>query len=137
MPQSQSQKLIALMKDIRELASVTGALGWDKDAEALVADPSDLGAKPIPMNEWLKAFFVAKSIMDLKEALDAPVPGADPEGFGWLTWTQTGCRGLALELRKGGVYKWTQRDGSSKRTIQSDSLNDVAESARTVFSRVA
>jgi hypothetical protein len=136
MPQSQSQKLVGLMKDIRELASVTGALGWDKGAEDLVSDPTDLGAKPIPMNEWLKAFFVAKEICEQNPGLDVPAPGADPEGFVWLTWTQGGSRGLALELRKG-KYKWTQRDGDGKRTIESDSLNDVAESARTVFVRVA
>ena len=32
-------------------------------------------------------------------------------------------------------YKWMQRTESGERVIQSDSLNDVAESLRTTFAR--
>ncbi len=127
-----SQKIAALVKDVDQLASVTGALGWDRSGEELIVNPSDLGAKPIPRDQWARAVVVAGMIAEKLPYLDPPVPGADPEGFVWLTWTQGDKRGLALEIRRN-QYKWTQRSSESKRTIVSDSLDDVLASARTVF----
>lgn len=136
MPLSKSQQLEQLHNDIRELASATGALGWDRDPEELLSNPSDLGAKPIPINEWMRALLVAAQLTESSPQVALPVPGADPEGFVWLTWMHGHNRGIALELRKG-KYRWTQRSGETKRTIESDSLNDVAESMRAVFLREA
>ena len=134
MPLSKSQRLDQLHNDMRELASATGARGWDKDPDEILLNPSDLGAKPIPLNEWMRALLIAGQLSEASPQAGMPVPGADPEGFVWLTWTQGDCRGIALELRKG-KYRWTQRSGEAKQTIESDSLNDVAESMRTVFLR--
>jgi hypothetical protein len=128
---SLSQKIRGLSADVQKLASATGAIGWDREPEELIADPTDLGAKPIPKSEWMQALVIATELAQMNPLLDAPVPGADPDGFVWLTWAQ-GNRGLALEVRKG-AYKWTQRDSAGKKTITSDSLQDVAESMRTVF----
>jgi hypothetical protein len=121
--------MVAVAADMRTLASATASIGWDRDPSELIADPTDLGAKPIPKDAWQRAFVVALAMS--KIANIAPVPGADPEGFVWLTWTR-GSRGLALELRPG-KYKWTQRDGAGKRTVESDSLDDVGQALRSVI----
>lgn len=129
-----SEKMTALAKDVESLALATGGVGWDRDTEDTVANPSDLGGLPIPRDQWGRALLIAGELTRANPSLDPPVPGADPEGFVWLTWTQGDKRGLALELRRG-QFKWTQRDENGKKTITSDSLDDVAESMRTVFRR--
>jgi hypothetical protein len=134
MSTSVSKKFEQLKADIGEMSLATASLGWDQSAEALVADPTNLGAKPIPKAEWMRAFVIAVGLSRVAPYLDPPVPGADPEGFVWLTWTQDDCRGLALELHRG-FYKWTQRDGEQKRTHQSESLDDVGEAIQSVFRR--
>ncbi len=89
-------------------------------------------AKVIPITEYVKALTVAIILAKENPRLDMPIPGADPEGFLWLTYLDGPSRGLALELRPG-KYRWTQSNLGDKRTFESDSLDDVAEAMRAVF----
>lgn len=135
MGDARGAALAKLGLDFLELSRATGAFGWNRDDQELtLVDPSQL-AKPIPKDVWNRAFVITLGLhRDLPSHVPLPIPGADPEGFVWLTWKSPDeRRGLALELRDG-LFKWTHSAPHlEKKTIQSDSLNDVTEALRTVF----
>lgn len=110
-------------RELALLRGVTSQYGWCED------DPK---CKIIDTDRYVHALTVAIILAKCNPRLDLPVPGADPEGFLWLTYTDGPDRGLALELCPG-KYRWTQSNMGDKRTFESTSLNDVAEAMRTVF----
>lgn len=116
-------RIMPLARELGALATVTREHAW--------AD-GDQNCKVIGMSEYIKALTVAIILAKENPHLDLPIPGADPEGFVWLTYMDGATRGLALELRKD-KYRWTQNSMGDKRTFESESLNDVAEAVRTVF----
>lgn len=127
------RKIQQFAMDIAKLTRVTSAVGWDKDDSQIIFDPTDVGGRPIYRDKWVRALAVGIGLAKAFPWLDAPVPGADPKGFCWLSWYQGDNRGLALEVHDG-LYRWTQRDPiGGKKTIESDSLDDVAEAMRSVF----
>lgn len=129
-----SESMCGLAADIANLASVTGGFGWDRGPDSLFADPKDLGAKPIPKNDWLRAMDVAVMLGRANAYLPRPTPGADPEGFVWLTWSLAG-RKFALELRKD-AFVWSREDElGNVRRHTSSRLEDVGEALRTAIPR--
>lgn len=130
-----SESMCSLAADIANLAKVTGGFGWDRGEDALFANPSDLGAKPIPKNEWLEAMRVAIDLTRAAPHAGKPTPGADPEGFVWLTWEKSGTR-FALGITKGG-YKWERRDGLGIRSEVSPTIADAAAAMRAAFTKPA
>lgn len=130
-----SHKLRALAIEMGKLAEVTGCVGWDKDPDEIISNPTDLGAKPIPRNVWLRAFLVANPLAKLLPSLDAPIPGADPDGFVWLTWERGSLR-FALEVR-ANKYVWTRTNEMGPARFESARLEDVAEALRALFGHEA
>lgn len=115
----------SLAQELGALSEVAGQYGWCDD---------DRQAKAIGKREFIRALAVA--ILLAKEAPKAnwPVPGIHPAGTVWLSYVdEASQKGISLELRPTG-YRWTQNHMGSKRTFESDSLNDVCEAMRTVFS---
>lgn len=139
---SWDHKMIELSRIFREMAKATRLTGWasdvGKDESSLVgADltrPSDIAGRQIDAATWAKAFFTAMALAKVCPRLDVPEVGANPDGFVTLTWVDGGNRILDLQLRPDG-YRWCQQGPTDKRTIQSDSLQDVAESMRATFDR--
>ena len=113
----------SLARQLAALRQVTSQHAWCED---------DQNCKVIPISHYIKALGVAIVLAKENPRLPMPVPGADPKGFVWLTWTDGDSRGLALELHDR-KYRWTQSAMGDKRTFESDSLNDVAEAIRAVF----
>ena len=116
-----------LAQEMGALCQVTSQHAWCED------DPQ---CKVIPVSEYIKALTISVILMKENPRLDPPVPGADPEGFLWLTFLDGETRGLALELRPG-KYRWTQSAWGDKRTFESSSLNDVVEAMHAVFPQAA
>ena len=121
------------------LAGKTRVTGWASDIgdgeDRIGADltkPSDIAGKQIDQQTWTKAFFTAVALAKLRPSLERPVVGAHPDGFVTLTWLQGEHRMIDVQLRPEG-YRWAQKTPTGVTTIQSDSLEDVAESMRTVF----
>lgn len=114
-----------LAQELSVLSTVTSQYAWADD---------DQKCKIIPVSEYVKALTVAIVIAKEQPHLSPPVPGADPEGFLWLTYQQGDTRGLALEIRKD-CYRWTQSAYGDKRRFESTRLEDVVEAMRSVFLR--
>lgn len=131
-----------LLNDVRSLARATHFVGWASGvgdhAEAIgsLADPGKISGKQIRMDQWMRGFMAAMALSKESPYLDRPIPAAYPDGFVGFTWTQGDRRGLRLEIRDDG-YVWTQNDENGKRTVKTDSLQDVAEAMRAVFPRVS
>lgn len=125
------------------LAAATRVTGWATNvdqAEGTAIDPTitrpeDIAGKQINVDTWQRAFAVARSLAKLQPRLERPTMGAHPDGFPTATWVDGDRRVLDLQLRPEG-FRWCQQDEHGKRTIASDSLNDVAESMRTVFLKI-
>jgi hypothetical protein len=120
-------RVAPLAREMGSLAVVTRQHAWADD---------DQNCKIIPTSEYVKALTVAIILAKENPRLDMPTPGADPDGFVWLTYVDGPSRGLALELRPG-KYRWTQSNMGDKRTFESDSLDDVAAAMRAVFPQSA
>ncbi len=114
-------------RELGSLSTVTRQHAWADD---------DQNCKIIPTSDYIRALTVAIILARENPRLDMPIPGADPEGFIWLTYIDGPSRGMALELHPG-LYKWTQSNLGDKRTFQSTSLDDVAEAMRAVFPQAA
>lgn len=121
------------------LAGKTRTTGWATDVEkpgedrigADLIKPSDVAGRQINNGTWIKSFFTAMALAKLRPNLERPVVGAHPDGFVTLTW-QADNRMLDMQLRPEG-YRWSQQSEGGTTTIQSDSLEDVAESMRATF----
>ncbi len=116
-----------LAQEMGSLCQVTSQHAWAE---------GDQNCKVVPVSEYVKALTIAIILSKENPRLEMPIPGADPDGFVWLTYIDGETRGLALELRPG-KYRWTQSNMGDKRTFESNSLNDVAEAMRTVFPQAA
>ncbi len=112
-----------LARELASLSQVTMQHAWADD---------DQNCKTIGISEYVKALTVAIILAKEHPRLGLPIPGADPEGFLWLTYLDGPTRGLALELRPA-KYRWTQNALGDKRTFESAHLTDVAEAMRAVF----
>jgi hypothetical protein len=132
-----------LAEDIKVLSSVTKAIGWDKTGEDIVANPQDTGAKPIAPGEWQEAMKVALKLGVAVAGLPRPTPGADPEGFVWLTYEMGEHRRVAVQLRADRLV-WTMKDALGDRThekrfvssiieTRNAAIRDLAEALRVVF----
>ena len=130
------------------LVHATSALGWDRgdqpdDEDFAKLDPNDMGAKPIKFDDWLKAFLITSAIAKALPQLDRPTPGADANGFIWMTYRQLPDRIFALEIHKDGdsseaKYIWTQRIGTNDpHKFSSDSIDDIVHAMQSVFRRIA
>lgn len=120
-------RVAPLARELGALSTVTRQHAWADDKQ---------DCKIIPVTDYVKALTVAIILAKENPRLDMPTPGADPDGFLWLTYVDGESRGLALELRPG-KYRWTQSNLGDKRTFESDSLDDVAEAMRAVFPQAA
>ena len=127
-------------------AGRTRLAGWATDGERdpgadAIGDeltrPEDIKGRQINPDQWTRTFMIGYQLMQLVPRLDTPTVVFYPEGHTGLQWSEGEGRALDLMIRDGDVfpYKWMQRTESGERVIQSDSLNDVAESLRTTFAR--
>jgi hypothetical protein len=118
------------------LAGITSRALWDEFSVI----PS---AKAIGQAQWVGAMGFAREIDALVPGLPAPVPGADPDGFIWLTWHAHDGREFALELHASLVeapYRWTvTRDGMKRKgdtgplPDREDAMRAVVENLRATF----
>lgn len=131
MSENLDGSIMGLATDILALSRATGGFGWDRDPNEFVADPTDLGAKPIAKNEWLKALEVGIALTKSSPGLNRPVPGADPDGFVWLTW-ERGDNRFALALKKAGM-EFERRDAFGVCKASLPSLRDAAEALRAAI----
>lgn len=115
---------VSLFSEMELLMAVTSDIQWDGER-----------ARPIGQRQWNDAWKCAALIDRAVSHLPKPIPGADPEGFVWLTY-ETGGRRLALELHASlleAPFRWTTiRDGMPM-TFSSHNAKDVIESIRAVF----
>jgi hypothetical protein len=123
-----SESMCGLAADMVNLSRATGSFGWDRGPDELFSDPKNLGAKPIPKNEWLRAMETAVSLCRANPKAGKPTPGADPEGFIWLTW-ERGSNRFSLAVKKG-VYAWERRDSFGAASHSSQRIEDVSEALR-------
>jgi hypothetical protein len=113
------------------LAGVTAEPKWD----TFNTVPT---GKPLGLQQWKDAFALALHLDEAVPGIVAPVPGADPEGFIWLTWRTKDDRALALELRADltkSAYRWTMTVDGEKRTYETTNANmrPLWECFRTTF----
>lgn len=118
-------KASKLALEMGALARVTWQNDWAEGEETSVA---------VATGQWIKALTVAVCIMKAVPWVDMPVPGADPRGWVWLTFSNGAREGLALEIRPDS-YRWVQNALGDKKYYQSESLNAVVEGMRATFSR--
>lgn len=134
-----------LAADIRELMSVTSTIGWDRPTDAVVANPQDLGAKPVPYSDWHFALKCALKLGVANPWIKRPTPGADPEGFVWLTWNKDEPRQFELAIKEDR-FIFIMKDDMGKRTVErrferklvpsvDAAIRDVSEALRTVMPR--
>ena len=107
------------------LAQITSSPKWD-----------GANAKAIGVQQWIEIYTLAQILDRQVAGLPKPIPGADPDGFMWLTW-RTDEREFALEVRPGllvrNTYAWTATQMGIPRRHQAAQLRSVVEGIRAVF----
>lgn len=123
---------VSFVQQVNVLASIMSEPQW--------GDMNVPDAKSIGIAQWRSAIAVAGLVS--KECEDAgwPVPGADPDGFIWLTWSNTlQTRQVQLAIHDGAhrmPYVWSQLRHGTKTEHESRSVRDLLESLRTTFASV-
>jgi len=113
-----------LHEKMSTLSAVCSQKDWDEGT-----------AKPIGQAQWTRALVIVTILQRELPHLPEPEPGADAEGFIWMTWDD-GHSKVALELRDslvGDAYQWTvTRDGIDKRW-SANTLRDLVTSLRATW----
>jgi hypothetical protein len=129
--------LSMLHAEMGKLADKTSRPGWDRDVDVLdSATPGQVGALPIGVRLWSEALMLAIAVSMETPGLPVPVPGADPKGFIWLTWSQD-TTDLALQLQQGLLarysYVWDTTLWGVRSRHESVRLKDVMEALQAAF----
>lgn len=123
------QEAVSFVQSVNVLASIMSEPQW---GDMKVPD-----AKSIGIAQWRSAIAVAALVSRECEGAGWPVPGADPDGFIWLTWANTlQTRQVQLEIHEGAhraPYAWSQLRHGTKTEHSSRSVRDLIESLRTTF----
>lgn len=138
--------------DAKSKMCATAQVGWDKGFDRVGDDPTDVGARPISIEDWQEAFKVAMKIAWAAPWMPRPTPGAHTDGFVSFYYEHGENRTLLVECRLKGDspngqnprLAWTVKGPLAKHDLTSpisltiaESVNsavrEIAESARSVF----
>lgn len=113
------------------LAGMTTDPKWDEWETTPVA-------KPIGLVQWREAIAVAGLVVHEVPNLEYPKPGADPEGFPWLSWADLNGAEFKLAVRPsltmgGRFYTWAALRDGCRRGASSSEMRDVIEALRATF----
>ncbi len=146
-PDEKAELYVKIFGVSAKLASRTGAKEMP-GLMAITADPKwdefepTPRARPIGQVAWRELFGLAEFLDGAVSDLPAPTPGADPDGFVWLTYRTTDGRELALEQHPDltkSEYRWTQVvDGMPRRfECRNTNMRPLIESLRATFGQTA
>ena len=125
---------VEFVHDSESLAGMTNKPKWDEWETA----PS---AKAIGRTQWREAIAIAGIVAIEMPHIQYPTPGADPDGYPWLTWAM-GDDEFRLAVRPsalhagGRFYEWDVFFDGCRRGSKSAKLNEVLEAMSATFPKV-
>lgn len=126
-------KAIDFVQQVNVLASIMSEPEW--------GDMKVPAAKAIGIAQWRSAIAVAGIVVRECPEAGWPVPGADPDGFIWLTWSSAlRTSQVQLEIHHGAhrePYAWSQLRFGNKTEHASKAIRDLIESVRATFGGAA